>query len=79
VIKPGKPTDECLGCPAGNVDFRINHFAEMTGGKGFYQMPRVSDGKRAARKAEAREIMLKRSRDPQPSKYRNLNQKEDAA
>lgn len=71
LIRPGKATDTHLGCPAGNIDFRLNHFSEMTGGKGFRQPAKTSNGKRAERKAAARALMLQRAGQPQPAKYRN--------
>lgn len=65
IIRPKLGTDYQLGCPAGNIDFRLNHFAEMTGGKGFYQHPKPSNGRRKERKAELRALTLARMKAQQ--------------
>ncbi|QGZ33939.1 hypothetical protein [Stappia indica] len=75
IIRPKLGTDYRLGCPAGNIDFRLNHFAEMTGGKGFRVPAKPPSAQRAAHKAEMRALNRERLKaqqgKPLPMKYRN--------
>lgn len=75
IIRPKLGTDYRLGCPAGNIDFRLNHFAEMTGNKGFRVPAKPPSARRAERRAELRALTLARMKaqqgKPLPVKYRN--------